>query len=333
MWDVDNQTPYSADSIWDRSKEGVPEWIVAVKGTFEVRADGEAVVAEEQLEPLVAAEYNGDGGVSSLRYDADLVGAKPTTDIVVNGTAYSPGGRPSVDFPIELRVGPLRKVLRVKGDRWWQGDGERSSAPEPVSQVPIVYELAYGGYDHVDPDPKNHALDARNPVGCGRVADSRRRVGTKLPNFEYPDGKIEEAGPAGFGAIDAFWSPRREYLGTYDGDWERDRKPLLPEDWDPRSRLCSPPDQQPPSHLHGGEVVELINLTPGGHWTFRLPRVHLRFTTQIRNRTEEHRGQLSTVVIEPDKKRVLLVWLSTLPCPTDVDYLEETKVRMKRILR
>jgi len=332
MWDVDNQTPYAAEATWDRSKDGVPEWIVAVKGTFEIRADGEAVLAEKQLEPLIQAEYNGEDGVSSLRYDADLVGQKPTTDIIVNGTAYSPGGRPSNDFSIGLQIGPLRKLVRVRGNRWWKENGEQCSSPEPVTQVPLVYERAYGGYDHVDPDPKNHSLDPRNPVGCGRVADRRHRAGKMLPNFEYPDGDLEKAGPAGFGAIDTFWSPRREFWGTYDGDWERDRKPLLAADWDPRSRLCSPPDQQPKSHLHGGDLVELLNLTPDGRWTFRLPRVHLRFTTQIRNRSEEHRGQLSTIVIEPDHKRVLLVWLTSLPCPIDVDYLEETKVRVKKEL-
>jgi len=334
MWDVDNQTPYAAESTWDRSIDGVPEWIVAVKGTFEILENGEPVLAEEQLEPLIQPEYQGADGASSLRYDADLVGQKPTTDIIVNGTAYAPGGRRSTDFPIGLQVGPVHKVLRVRGNRWWsERNGEDVSSPEPVTQVPLAYERAYGGYDNVAPDPKDHRLDSRNPVGCGLVADPLHRAGKMLPNFEYRDGNLEEAGPAGFGAIDCYWSPRREFWGTYDGDWERGRKPLLPADWDPRSRLCSPPDQQPESHLHGGDPVELLNLTPEGTWSFRLPRAYLRFTTQIRNRSVEHRGQLSTIVIEPDKRRVLLVWLTSLSCPTDMDYLEETTVRVKKILR
>ncbi len=331
MWEIDNQTPYAAEATWDRSRDGVPEWIVAVKGTFEIR-NGEAVLAREQLEPLISAEYNGDDGTSSLRYDADLVGQKPTTDIIVNGTAYAPRGRPSAEFQIGLQVGSVQKSLRVRGNRWWKENGENTSAVELVTHVPLLYERAYGGYDHVGSHPKNHSLDPRNPVGCGQVADPRHRAGKMLPNFEYPGGKLDKAGPAGLGAIDTYWSPRREFWGTYDDGWERERKPLLPTDWDPRSRLCSPPDQQPRSHLHGGDRVELLNLTPNGQWTFTLPRVHLRFTTQIRKRSEEHRGQLSTVVIEPDKQRVLLVWLTSLPCPTDVDYLEETKVRVKRML-
>lgn len=333
MWSIRNQTPYKVGKSWGRSKDGVPEWIVAVKGTFNILPDGEVVLADQQLDPLIVPEYNGEDGLSSLRYEADLIGAKPTTDIVINGTAYAPYGRPSSDFLIEVRIGQLRKVLRVRGDRYWERNGKGVSAAEPVVQVPLIYERAYGGYDGADPDPKNQRLDTRNPVGCGVVADQISRAGRMLPSFEYPEGKLEEAGPAGFGAIDSFWSPRREFCGTYDAVWERDRKPLLPDDWDPRSRLCSPPDQQSKSHLHGGDRVELTNLTPGGRLEFQLPRVHLGFSTRIHKNTEEHRGQLSTVVIEPDNQRVLMVWVSSLLCPTDVDYLEETVVREKEILR
>jgi hypothetical protein len=69
MWAITNHTPYKAESIWGRDKDGVHEWIVAVKGTFDIKADGKVVLADEQLDPLLAPEYNGETGVSSLRYD------------------------------------------------------------------------------------------------------------------------------------------------------------------------------------------------------------------------------------------------------------------------
>ena len=168
-------------------------------------------------------------------------------------------------------------MIRVVGNRRWERGlfGLKPSASEPITRLPIIYERAYGGYDHTDPDPKKQCMDPRNPVGCGVAAESGRRVGQPLPNFEYPHGNLEKAGPAGFGAIDSFWSPRREFAGTYDEAWERDRLPLLPEDWDSRSLLCSPADQRPDSHLRGGDFVELINLTPDGKLRFALPRVYL----------------------------------------------------------
>ena len=332
MWSLTNHTPYRADSTWGRDRDGVHEWIVAVKGTFDVGRDGELSPAEEQLDPLLVPEYHGEPGTSSLRYDADLVAPKPTTDVVLNAAAYAPGGRPSYDFLASAQVGRVRKAIRVVGERWWvQGAlGAVPSAAEPVARVPIVYERAYGGYDVRYPDPRHQRMDARNPVGRGVVAlQLDHPIGEALPNLEYPDRAPESGGPAGFGAIDTHWSPRRELHGTYDAAWERERKPLLPRDWDPRSLQCAPTDQQPAAHLHGGEPVELINLTPGGLLRFVLPKVHLTFSTHIDGRVEEHRSRLATVIVEPDRPRVIMVWLTALAVRNDGDYLDRTVIREK----
>lgn len=331
MWALDNRTSFAAGSTWGRNKDGVHEWIVAVKGTYDIAPDGALSLAEEQLPPLLMAEYNGEFGTSSVRYAPDLVASKPTTDIVINGTAYAPGGRPSKDFTVSAQVGPVQKTLRVRGDRWWvRGPlGVAPSLSEPVTTVPIVYERAYGGYDQTDPDPKHQVLDTRNPVGHGVAAKPQHLIDQPVPNFEYTAGSLDAAGPAGFGVIDSYWSPRREMTGTYDAAWEQTRRPLLPTDWDPRSLLCSPVDQQPKGPLRGGEPVALQNLTPSGTLLFVLPKVYLAFSTRFGRRIEEHRGQLSSVTVEPDHRRVLLVWTSVLTCRTDIDYLDETVIREK----
>ena len=334
MWALNNHTPYAAGSTWGRDKDGVHEWIVAVKATFDIKADGLLGLSDEQLEPLLAPEFNGEDGVSSLRYDADLVAPKPTTDVVINGTAYAPNGKASDKFLIEARVGDVRKMLRVVGDRTW-GEGMLDDAPtppKPVAEVPILYERAYGGYDQTDPDPAKQAIDLRNPVGVGVAARRDHLAGTPLPNFEYPSGRIENNGPAGFGAIASYWSPRLELGGTYDEAWTASRKPLLPDDWDPRSLQCAPADQQSASCLRGGETVELTNMTRSGRLTFDLPRVHLAFTTHVDGRKEEHRSRLSTVIIEPDFPRLIMVWTTSLQCRTNVDYLDQTHIREKRVI-
>lgn len=331
MWAVNNQTPYAANRAWGRDKDGVHQWIVAVKATYDIGDDGSVALAEKQLDCLLLPEHHGEDGVSSLRYDADVVGPKPTTDIVLNGTAYAPQGRPTTSFLVSLRVGTVRKVLKVVGNRSWKQGvlGRTPSATEPVAQVPLVYERAYGGFDQTEPDPEKQRIDARNPVGCGLVT----RVGHPLPNFEYPVGSLEKAGPAGFGVIASHWSPRLELQGTYDDAWKTGRFPLLPTDWDPRSLLCSPADQRPQAHLRGGEIVDLENLTPGGRLSFGLPKVYLRFRTRIDGQFEEHRGHLSTVIIEPDHRRVCLVWQSSLAVRHNGDYLDETVVTEKKRLR
>lgn len=329
MWAVENHTPYAVGRTWGRNKDGVHEWIVAVKGTFNIRPDGKLTLADEQPEPLLVPEYHGEPFASSLRYEADLVGPKPATDVILNGTAYAPRGRPATEFPISLRVGDVHKELRVLGNRRWERGGYVRSEVEPVTNVPIVYERAYGGFDQSSPDPRKQRLDTRNPVGCGMVA----KDGELLPNFEYPGRRLGSAGPAGFGAIDCFWTPRRELQGTFDAAWKESRFPLLPADWDPRSLLCSPADQRPDDRLRGGEPVVLENLTPEGKLTFTLPRASLRFITHIDNKLEEHRGELATIIIEPDRARVLMVWQTTLLVRNNGDYLERTIVRERVLLR
>jgi len=326
MWAVDNRTPYAAHRIWGRDKDGVHEWIVVVKGTFNIKRDGNLVLAEKQVEPLVVAEHHGEDGTSSLRYEADLVGPKPTTDILVNGTAYAPNGKPATEFLISLRVADVRKQIRVLGNRTWKGGALGGpSAMEAVTRVPIVYERAYGGFDTSDPDPRKQRLDSRNPVGCGLVT----QAGSPVPNFEYPSGRLDKAGPAGFGPIASYWSPRRELQGTYDDAWKKSRFPLPPTDWDPRSVLCAPPDQRPAHPLRGGEPVELENLTSDGKLAFVLPKKHFHFRTVFTKRTEQHSSRLATVIIEPDHPRVILVWQSVLAVRNDVDYLDETVVTEK----
>ena len=332
MWTLKNRTPYAAASIWGRDRDGQHQWIVAVKACYHIGSNGDLRLADEQLPPLLAAEYFGEPGQSSLRYDADLVPPKPTTDIVLNGTAYAPGAVPSREFLVSLRLDTLRKVLRVRGNRHWEAGllGLKPTPEDPVEQLPIRYERAWGGYDRHDPNPKHQAWDGRNPVGRGVVARDSRREGTPLHNFEYLDGEPHKTGPAGFGALDSFWSPRREFAGTYDQAWQKNRHPLLPLDWDARCLQCAPVDQQPRQPLRGGEPLELVNLTPSGRLELQLPRVYLAFSTQIDGRREEHRGQLASVIIEPDQARLILVWTTTLLCRNNGAYLDYTLIREKR---
>jgi hypothetical protein len=78
--------------------------------------------------------------------------------------------------------------------------------------------------------------------------------------------------------------------------------------------------------LRGGESVELENLTPDGKMSFTLPSVNLNFRTLLDGSAVEHPGQLATVIIEPDHRRVIMVWQSVLMVRANIDYLDETLV-------
>ena len=217
MWAIRNRTSFEAASSWGRDNEGTHVWIVAVKGTFDIGPRGRLFISAEQPPPLLLPVYNGEPGESSLMYDADLGGVKPETDVVLKATAYAPGGRASTKFSASAQVGRIEKTIRVHGNRYW-GDGllsGRLSAAEPITEVPVVYERAHGGYDRSNPSPKHQRMDPRNPVGCSVFSGARPPAGQALPNFEYPNGSPETTGPAGFGPLDAHWSPRREWIGNY----------------------------------------------------------------------------------------------------------------------
>jgi hypothetical protein len=336
MWEVDNYTKYAHAHSWDRDRSGADTWIVIVKGTFLILPDGTTAVAEEQPPVCEVPQYFGAPGLSSLRIDTDLIRVKPSTDVLVLGHAYAPNGRRATQVDVTLRTSAFEKTLRVFGDRVWARGplGLNLSSPEPFLKMPLVYERAAGGVDRTTVNSANVFWDERNPVGAGFASDPVDLANQKAPNIEYPNDPTSSprkaVRPAGFGPIGAHWVPRRRWAGTYDARWERERKPLTPEDLDDRFYLCAPEDQQLPAHLTGGETIELRNMTPEGTLTFRLPRVVLGFETVFD--TDEpvlHRQVLHTVRIEPDVPRVSLVWQTSLQCHGRVLKLDHTRVTEK----
>lgn len=333
MWALTNSTPYAADRGFYRDRNGAEVWFVVVKGTFTVRSDGSTRLADDQVAIHSSAQFFGDPGSSSLRYDSDLLPSRPSTDIVALGHAYAPGGRPAPRVEVSLRVGPVSKTLLVSGDRTWRKGlvGLSLSDPERFERMPLVYERAFGG---ADPSEGPGAFEARNPVGKGFAASPSSLASRAAPNIEDPRHLLRSAddrpAPAGFGPIAAHWAPRARRSGTHDQRWELERMPLVPDDFDDRYYQCAPDDQQAPGYLRGGEPVELRNMTPEGVFSFTLPRVSLGFTTRVAGRSEHHNANLHAVILEPDFQRVQMVWYTELRCHHTLYTLEGTRVIEKR---
>ncbi|NMO19534.1 DUF2169 domain-containing protein [Pyxidicoccus fallax] len=329
MWALKNRTAYAAERNWTRDKDGAHWWLVAVKATFEFGPEGRLTLADEQPPPVLMPEYFGEPGQSSLRYDSDLLAAKPGTDVLVHAWAHAPRGKPAETVPVSLRLGHLHKVLVVHGERTYVRGllGTTVSRARPFTHAPIRYEQAFGGSDVSDPDPRNHRIDERNPMGRGFATRGAHVVGKPAHTVEYPGGEPAERGPAGFGPIDPAWLPRRKLAGTYDARWERTKKPLLPDDFDPAFAMSAPTDQRTGKPLEGGERIELVNLTPDGVLRFELPRISLGLTTHIGRRREQHGAHLTTVLVEPDERRLCLVWQGALHVPApEADYLDVTEI-------
>ena len=330
MWALDNQTRFRAERAFVRDRDGAEIWLVAVRATFSLGPNGAIALADVQDDVTMAPSYLGEPGQSSLHYDADLVRTKAGTDVVLHAHAHAPGGRPAAAVDVACTVGPMTKQLRVVGDRIWErrGGAVVPSAPQPFASLPICYERAWGGV-LADGDDRR---DPFNPVGVGAAT----APGGAVPNVEYATQPVVAADhrgpPAGFGPIPADWQPRLALAGTYDDAWRRERQPLVPRDFQDAHFRCAPADQQLPGYLRGGEEVVLHNVTPDGTLRFRLPRVFLGFRTRIDGGTAYHTGQLHTVIIEPEARRLVMVWHSALPCHHTLYTLEETVVSEKAIV-
>src|SRR5207302_3821291 len=129
-------------------------------------------LAPEQLPPVMADEYYADPGSSSLKAVSELHIGKPGTDIVITGHARAP--RPTTEMAVLVSVAERQTSLRVLGDRVWRGDGT-ATAPEPFTEMPLVWERAYGGRYAVggrgmaaERNPlRGGFLGVRDPAGAG----------------------------------------------------------------------------------------------------------------------------------------------------------------------
>jgi hypothetical protein len=332
MWQLDNLTPFAGERGWVRDRIGAEVWLVAVKCTFTIRHDGSTEIAKEQPPVLRLPEHHGEPGASSVKYDTDLVLTKRTTDVIVVGHGYAPGGVPASEVDVGFQVGPVQKVLRVTGDRSWGTLG--IAAAEPFTKIPLVYERAFGGVDIASAN-RDRDWEWRNPVGTGFAVAREHLTGLRLPNVEYANEPVrswtDRPRPAGFGAVAGHWQPRVGFAGTYDDVWMKTRQPLLPDDFDDRFYQCAPADQQAPTFLRGGEPVVLRHLTRDGDLRFLLPKLFLGFETHFADGTREiHKERrLHTVILEPDHPRVSLVWHSSLMCHGKVQKLVRTIVRAR----
>ena len=331
MLQLDDQTPFvSALSLFP-NPEGVDTLYLTTKATFSIGSRLE--VAEGQLPLTLVDEYWGEPGQSSLKYASDLHLSKPSTDIVLVGSAHAPNGRPVTKLGVELSVGPVEKAIQVVGDRAWTGSllGPSTSRPAPFERMPLVWERAFGGVHRSKSKERKAEEVALNPLGRGfRVRRRRSELkGDFAPNLYDPK---DPKRPACFGFVAPDWEPRRSYAGTYDATWAKARAPYLPDDFDARYFNTAAADLICPAYLKGGEPVSMTNLSPRAQWNFELPTVEFHAVANLSGRSEGLTPCLETVLLEPDEERMSLVWRAALTCDKESLAIEEVSVALSELV-
>jgi len=334
MMHLINQSPFQAVALPAVCHEDNHHVIVVIKGTFALGETGnEVYVADEQAEINLADVYWGEPGKSSLKYESDIAIVKPGTDVILIGKARSNRGT-VLQLDVNLRVGALKKVIRVFGNRRWEraGNSWRMTPTEPFESMPLVYEYAYGGINPWKTPDGPEDVDRRNPIGTGYADEQSHRAVNRirLPNLELPDQLItdirQRPEPAGFGFVARNWLPRSAMMGTYDKAWVDQRNPLLPTDFDPMSYSAASKGLRADQFFTGGEQVLIDNVSVKGQLNFALPKNRVKVITYINEQRVEHQTQMDTVVIEPGRNRLILTWRIAIPCHWNLSMIEWIKV-------
>ncbi|EYF00239.1 DUF2169 family type VI secretion system accessory protein [Chondromyces apiculatus] len=322
---LDNKTDFAVHQQVLLDTEG-EKLVAIVKATFEVDGSEVDIAPAERTRGIRFADFPWEKDApESLAYPADVCLRKPGTDVIFVARACAPGGRAVPSFDVRVEVGPLRKSLVVFGQRLWLADGAGLSTPQPIQEIDMRYDHAWGGRD--DEDPAEPLEEPRNPVGKGVTRAPEGLTHQPAPHIEDPSFPILSVRtappPAGIGVVGRSWEPRRRYAGTYDAAWQEFRAPLLPDDFDDRFNLCASPGLIATPPLVGGEPVRLLNLTPGGGaLTFALPRVHLEIEFRVKGREPAiFTPYLDTVLFDlymptPEKPlAVEMVWRASVKAP------------------
>lgn len=315
---VYNQTPFVHQFTTQLDKAGHEFVLLVVKGTFAFpdRPGGVATVADDQTPLVMADTYTGAPGFSAPLWETDFAFRKPACDVVLNGAAHAPDGRPADRVRVGLRVGGWSKVFDVLGHREWRAVGPAfvATRPEPFLRRTISYDTAWGGTDRLDPDDPAPAAFPANPVGTGwaQTRNQGRIPGLALPATQAIGEEVASPfgayRPMAFGPMGRGWPGRIEHGGTYDQHWIDEIFPFLPPDFDDRYFQVAPPDQQIARPASGEDVI-LVNLTPGGREHLRLPETALPITLFRGTSIDTEAALLpDALLIDADARRLSLVW-------------------------
>lgn len=341
MIELENHSPFPALVFEKLGYLGKHFDVLAVHGTFRLKTDGTRADLNQEQSPLVMADTYWDAPEnSSLKFETDLVIAKKRSDIHIIGTAHTPNGAPRKHWQASIRVGKLQKKLELHGPtKWLNGmTSWHRSKVEPITQLPLRYEYAYGGThqwdSHVNPDKRQPPhQDERNPIGLGHY--NPWKLSGKEP---YPAAQILASGAIGFidsmsklhsvegfGPISRWWQSRAQYAGTYDDAWKDKIWPYLPDDFDFAFYNSAHPDMQYPGYLEGNEALELTGMLPNSQsrsssanpeGTVRTALGGYELVVVAEDEAgmlHKHSPRLDTVTIDLDSLLIHHTWRLTLP--------------------
>ncbi len=333
MWSIDNKTPFAVGQAFTQDdKTGDLVWMVAVKATFDLSMEtNRPVIAEKQEEPCQADEFRDDPIYSSLLKSCDFALEKKKIDVLLHATAHAPNKEPVTELMTGVVLGPLKKFLIVRGNRYY----DRflgilfKTPPNRFIHMPIIYERAYGGWEE-NSNQNLPPYEYRNPAGTGFFKKRSSAVDQNLPNIEYAGFPTKRNGRknkiAGYGPIAPNWSPRYTYAGIGSNETETDFSLVRPGDFNPAYYQAAPEDQQLDG-VNGGEAIVLYHLHPKyPEIHSRLPSIEIGFETLMNQEVVKQPGKLQSIIFTPDNLNLQMVWQANFSNGRDTSLIKSTRV-------
>ena len=331
-----NATRMQANYAMGMEPSGRELLVVVVKGTFQLPRPGEQVALAAEQTPLVDSDlFTGEPGFSAPLYESDYAPFKPRCDVLLNGSAYAPGGRQARRVTVSLRFGSLSKSFHVVGDRYWIGAGlGRGLAvvrnPSPCCPSPTTAHSAASTLRI--PIPRAMSITTGTMLVLVFTARPNENSST-VPLCPIPK-KSMFLLPIRADPISPCLSAPSRARGcrgsNSQGPTIRTGSTIsfhfLPPDFDNRYYQAAPPDQQI-DYPQGGEEVILENLTPSGTLAFNLPSVKVPVRYYPRGEDDrEVQAVIDTIMIEPDLGRFAVSWRSSLALKRNMFEVEQVLV-------
>ena len=139
-----------------------------MRGTFELLPGSPARLLDDQ--PQLSGDVPDPEAAGAIRYALDLVPVKPFVDIVLTGSAHTPGERPTTVLPITLRRRPVEQdPVRGRGPRDETRAARRlDQRSRAVSDDASVLGRSFGG-QKIELNPR-WARPRRNPHENGMTS-------------------------------------------------------------------------------------------------------------------------------------------------------------------
>lgn len=305
----------------DWTAQGEPASVFIGKASYQYDLEGRVQPLDES-EPLSQSyEYpEDDPDQHAPQCFRETVPFKQGSEIVLFATAHCTAPRPGFNVEVALSTEEgirWRKTLSVIGPRTWKKTlfGAAFTQPEPITELPLRYEYAYGGRN----DKKENDAFAANPVGRGYLGEGLKKTDqneVQLPQIEDPGQPIkspsDKPAPQGFGPIPSHWQPRQAAFKSLDEEKAAARLYPFSGPLPDTAYHSAPRDQWFDKPLHGPARLTLTGLSKSlpEHqaleidWT--IPSLELLWKT----RTTETPLSLKadTLIVDTEKQQLHLLY-------------------------